>query len=145
VLVAYNIGLISLALLTAVIITAIGLGVAACSDARWAAPIGGAIVGLGVAGMHYIGMWAIEVPGHVTWSMDLVAASILIGMLFGMAALALAIRDDGLAYSITAAALLTLAIVSHHFIAMGAASIIPDPGRSVSEFSLSPASLAVAI
>ena len=145
VLVAYNIGLISLALLTAVIITAIGLGVAAGSDARWAAPIGGAIVGLGVAGMHYIGMWAFEIPGHVTWSMDLVAASILIGMLFGMAALALAIRDDGPAYSIMAAALLTLAIVSHHFTAMGAASIIPDPGRSVSEFSLSPPSLAVAI
>ena len=84
------------ALLTAVVITAIGLGVAACSDARWAAPIGGAIVGLGVAGMHYIGMWAFEIPGHVTWSMDLVATSILIGMLFGMAALALAIRDDRL-------------------------------------------------
>ena len=36
VLVAYNIGLISLSLLTAVIITAIGLGVAAGGDERWA-------------------------------------------------------------------------------------------------------------
>ena len=40
---------------------------------RWAAPIGGAIVGAGVAGMHYLGMWALEVPGHVSWSADLVA------------------------------------------------------------------------
>ena len=94
VFVAYNVGLTALSLLTAVVITAIGLAIAARSKARWAPHIGGAIVGGGVAGMHYMGMWALEVPGHVMWSMDLVAASIALGMLFGMAALAVAIRDE---------------------------------------------------
>ena len=37
-------------------------------------------------------MWALEVPGHVNWSLDLVVASILLGMLFGYAALAIAVR-----------------------------------------------------
>jgi PAS domain S-box-containing protein len=41
--------------------------------------------------------------------------------------------------------LLTLAIVSHHFTAMGAVEIIPDPTRVVHPFSLSPGLLAVAI
>ena len=42
--------------------------------------------------MHYLGMWALEVPGRVTWSLDLVLVSIALGMLFGYAALAIAIR-----------------------------------------------------
>ena len=67
-------------------------------------------------------------------------------MLFGMAALAVAIRRGGIKAPPSAAAvLLTLAIVSHHFTAMGAVQIVPDPSRTVSEFSLSPASLALAI
>src|SRR5262249_31199044 len=43
------------------------------------------------------------------------------------------------------ALLLTLAIVSHHFTAMGAVEIIPDPTRGVSALSLSPTFLAIAV
>ena len=95
--------------------------------------------------MHYLGMWALEVPGHMTWSIELVVASIILGVLFGMAAMAVAARHQGAGASVFAATLLTLAIVSHHFTAMGAIHIVPDPGRTVNEFSLSPGLLAVAI
>ena len=61
---------------------------------RWRAPIGGGIIGAGIASMHYLGMWALEVPGRVTWSLDLVLASIVLGMLFGYAALAIAVRHN---------------------------------------------------
>jgi methyl-accepting chemotaxis protein/PAS domain-containing protein len=44
-----------------------------------------------------------------------------------------------------AAVLLTLAIVSHHFTAMGAVEIVPDPTRVVDPSSLSPTLLAIAI
>jgi len=141
--VAYNIGLLALSLLTAVVVTTVGLWIATGSWARWIAPLGGAIVGFGVACMHYAGMRAMDIPGHVTWAMDLVVASIVIAMLF--AALALAIRRSNVLSLIVAAALLTIAIVTHHFTAMGAATVVPDPARAVGEFSLSPASLAVAI
>jgi len=41
--------------------------------------------------------------------------------------------------------LLTLAIVSHHFTAMGAVEIIPDPLRTIQPFSLSPGMLALSV
>ena len=143
--VAYGIGETSLSLLAAMIITAVGLRLAATSKEGWGAPAGGAIVGAGVACMHYLGMWALEVPGHMTWSVGLIAVSVILGILFGMAAMTVAVRYEGIGASLLAAVLLTLAIVSHHFTAMGAEQIVADPSRTVNEFSLSPASLAIAI
>ena len=78
--------------------------------------------------MHYLGMSALEMPGHIAWSWDLVAASVLIGMMFGAASLWIAIHRSGTSGMLTAGVLLTLAIVSHHFTAMGAVEIVPDPG-----------------
>ena len=79
--IAYNIGLTALSLGAAAAVTALGLAVAVQRSNRWAAPIGGGIVGAGVACMHYIGMWAVELPGYVTWSFDLVVTSVALGML----------------------------------------------------------------
>jgi methyl-accepting chemotaxis protein len=107
--------------------------------------LGGAIVGAGVASMHYLGMWAVELPGRVGWQWDLVALSIALGMVLGMAALTVAERQNGMRSTVIATVLLTLAIVSHHFTAMGAVDIIPDPTRSIAAHSLSPASLAIAV
>jgi NO-binding membrane sensor protein with MHYT domain len=143
--IAYDIALTALSLAAAIALTSAGLAIAAFKPARWGAAVGGAIVGGGVACMHYTGMWAVQMPGHVIWSMDLVLASILVGMLFGMAALTVAVQGDALRGTLIAAILLTLAIVSHHFTAMGAVGIIPDPLREVNPFSLSPGALALAI
>jgi diguanylate cyclase (GGDEF)-like protein len=41
--------------------------------------------------------------------------------------------------------LLTLAIVSHHFTAMGAVEIVPDPARAINALSLSPTLMAIGI
>src|SRR5207244_1526192 len=91
------------------------------------------------------GMSAIQLPGHVTWIFDLVVASVVLGMLFGTTALAVAVRRDDMRATLAAALLLTLSIVSHHFTAMGAVEIIPDPTRVIAALSLSPTALAVAI
>ena len=143
--VAYNIGLTVASLAVAMALTIAGLSVAMSGRARWAAAIGGAIVGGGIACMHYLGMSAVELPGQITWVWYLVIISVIGGMLFGMAALALAVRRDNIRGTAIAALLLTLAIVSHHFIAMGAVEIVPDPTRVINAFSLSPTSLALAI
>ena len=50
-----------------------------------------------------------------------------------------------IAGSTAAALLLTLAIVSHHFVAMGAVLIVPDPGRAISGLILSPDALALTV
>ncbi|WP_244486105.1 bifunctional diguanylate cyclase/phosphodiesterase [Bradyrhizobium viridifuturi] len=141
----YGIVLTALSLAVAMMLTSGGLGLATSENSRWRAPVGGAVIGAGIASMHYLGMWALEVPGHVVWSMDLVAASIVLGMLFGYAALAIAVRHQDRWMSLVAALLLTLAIVSHHFTAMGAVEIIPDPLLAPEAMSLSPAFLAIVI
>ncbi|MBA1834118.1 bifunctional diguanylate cyclase/phosphodiesterase, partial [Escherichia coli] len=70
---------------------------------------------------------------------------IAFGMLFGYAALSVAVRHQDRWMSLVAAVLLTLAIVSHHFTAMGAVEIVPDPSLSPEAMSLSPAFLAIVI
>ncbi len=142
---AYDVGLTVLSLVAAAGVTGAGLSLAVYNAARWSAPVGGGIVGAGIACMHYLGMWALEVPGRVTWWFDLVLVSVALGMFFGMAALVVAVRRSDTRATLGAAVLLTLAIVSHHFTAMGAVEIVPDPTRVIMAFSFSPAALAVAV
>jgi diguanylate cyclase (GGDEF)-like protein len=143
--IAYGIGLTLLSLIAAASVTAIGLGIAIYGRSRWNTPLGGAVVGGGVACMHYLGMAAVEIPGRVTWLFDYVLVSVAVGMLFGMLALKIAVRRDDIRTTLAAAALLTAAIVSHHFTAMGAVVIVADPARSIDAFSMSPTALALAI
>ena len=143
--IAYDVNLTILSLVAAALVTAGGLAVAVIVPARWGAPIGGGIIGAGVACMHYLGMAAIELPGHVEWDVPLVIASIVLGMVLGIAALSVAVRWDGARALLVSALLLTLAIVSHHFTAMGAVDIVPDPALTFTALSLSPGSLAIAV
>jgi NO-binding membrane sensor protein with MHYT domain/methyl-accepting chemotaxis protein len=143
--IAYDLELTALSLVAAAAITSSGLAVAVYGQAPWGAAVGGGIVGAGVAGMHYTGMSAVELPGRIGWDPLLVAASITLGMLLGIAALTVAARRADRRSRLLAAILLTLAIVSHHFTAMGAIEIIPDPTRAIEASSLSPSLLAIAI
>jgi diguanylate cyclase (GGDEF)-like protein len=141
----YNVGLTALSLIVAAAVTGAGLSVAVYNRTPSATVIGGALVGGGVACMHYLGMWALEMPGQITWALELVVASVVAGMLFGAASLWVAIRKSSIAGTLAAGGLLTLAIVAHHFTAMGAVEIIPDPTRAIHAFSLSPTFMAVGI
>jgi len=143
--IAYNIELTALSLILAVLITSLGLSAAVYIKGGWGGAIAGGIVGAGVACMHYLGMGAVDLPGRVTWSIDLVIASIVLGMLLGAVALSIAMKRNDIRSSLLAALFLTLAIVSHHFTAMGAVEIIPDPTRTITALSLSPTSLALAV
>src|SRR5262245_40516814 len=142
---SYNVGLLALSLAAVMVVISAGLALALVISARWAAPAAGAIVGAGLASMHYIGIWAVEVPGQLTWRPDLVAVSIALVLLFSMIGLTIAVRRDNLRSTGIAALCLTLAIVSVHFIAMGAVEIVPDPTHDISAFSLSPHALAIVI
>ena len=95
--------------------------------------------------MHYLGMSALELPGHIHWGADLVVASIALGLVLGALALQVAVNRQGMRGTIGAAVLLTLAIVSHHFTAMGAVEIAPDPVLTFPEQGLSPGALALAV
>jgi diguanylate cyclase (GGDEF)-like protein/PAS domain S-box-containing protein len=143
--VAYDIALTGLSLVLAATITGAGFAVAVDHPSLRGSALAGAIVGGGVASMHYTGMWALEVPGHVHWVLHLVAVSIVAGMVLAGGAIAVATRYRGKYQSWLAAPLLTLAIVAHHFTAMGAVELVPDPTQYIRAFSLDPASLAMAV
>jgi diguanylate cyclase (GGDEF)-like protein/PAS domain S-box-containing protein len=135
----------AVSLIFAVAITGVGLSLALSNFSRWSGAIGGAVIGGGIATMHYTGMMALELPGHISWSAELVLASVFLGVLLGGLALFLARRREGRWNYWFATLALTLAIVSHHFTAMGAVSVIPDPTIVTTSLSLSPTSLSLIV
>ena len=69
----------------------------------------------------------------------------MLGAVIGATALPVGLHGREEKWKIGGAALLTLAICSHHFTAMGAVSIIPDPTIEVSQSALPAGWLAVAV
>jgi NO-binding membrane sensor protein with MHYT domain len=145
VVVGYDVALTTISFFAAAVITAAGLAVAVYVRHPFAGMVGGGIIGGGIAIMHYTGMWAVQVPGRITWDWPLVTLSIVFGISLGTAALEVAKRREDLGAVAVAGVLLTLAIVSHHFTAMGAVLIIPDPTRVVNDSILSGNWLALAV
>ena len=107
--------------------------------------VGSLLIAGGISVMHYTGMAAFEIEGVILWDPILVAASIVIGALIGAIALPVGLHGQQEKYKIGGASLLTLAICSHHFTAMGAVSIIPDPTIEVSQSALPAGWLAVGV
>jgi diguanylate cyclase len=143
---AYNIALTFLSLVAAIVLTGAGLVVALNPKIPAAPWLGGAIVGGGIAAMHYTGMAAFEIEGRIIWDPVLVAMSIALGAVIGAAALPIGLRDASLKWKTLGALTLTVAICSHHFTAMAAAAIIPDPTIDISGADTLPTGLlAVAV
>src|SRR5688572_1415193 len=119
--VGYDIGTTLLSVAAAVVVSGIGWLLALAPRPAMAA-LGGAIVGAGVATMHYIGMAAVEIAGLIVWDESLVAVSVGLGVVFSAAAVWLA-RGAPPSLARLAPLVLTLAISSLHFVAMAAATI----------------------
>ncbi|WGD55476.1 EAL domain-containing protein [Bradyrhizobium sp. CB1650] len=138
---AYDIPVTILSLIFAIAVTFIGLSISVSTTRPPLAALGGAVVGGGVAAMHYTGMMALDIPAEISWATGTVTASILLGIIFGSLALFVAGRGDSPSNALGATVLLTVAIVSHHFTAMGAVQLTPDPARAIGGLSIPPASM----
>ena len=143
--VAYDTALTALSLLSASVLVAAGVAVTVVLPPRWGVPTGGTVVGLAIGSMHYLGMSALEVPGRLTWSFDLVTSSIVLGIVFAIAAMYAATRPANLLMTFVASLALCAAIVAHHFTAMGAVGVEPDPRLVVLPSSIDPGVLALLI
>src|SRR5437879_582377 len=99
----YNIPVTLLSLVFAVAIVAIGLCIALLSARRLVVAIGGAVIGAGVAAMHYTGMAAVELPAFIVWSPGIVSASIVLGSVFAALAMLVAVRRDDSVHTLAAA------------------------------------------
>jgi diguanylate cyclase (GGDEF)-like protein/PAS domain S-box-containing protein len=142
---SYDRVLTILSLLIAVSITGAGLATAALDINRWTAILGGAVVGGGIAAMHYTGMMALELPGRISWAPNLVVSSIALGIAFGAIALYFAVKRENWVNTLSATILFALAILFMHFTGMGALQVVADPTRVNDATALSPASLSLVI
>ena len=132
----YNIMLTILSLVAAILLTGLGLAVSLIGNWRHGPWIGGGIIAGGIAAMHYTGMAAFDIAGIVLWDPVLVVVSIVLGAAIGCVALPVGLHGKEEKWKIGGALLLTLAICSHHFTAMAAVAIIPDPTIEISQSSL---------
>jgi signal transduction histidine kinase/CheY-like chemotaxis protein len=104
---------------------AVALGPAKPSVSHCAA--GGAIFGIGVFAMHYIGMVGMQVPGSLTYDAGYVVASQIVGLVLAVPAFVLAFGPQRPGGRLAGTLLLTGAICGLHFTAMASVGIIPDP------------------
>jgi NO-binding membrane sensor protein with MHYT domain len=79
-----------MSLLVATVMTTAGFATALFGKSNWLALIGGGMVGVGIAVMHYMGMASLRIPAEIVWMPDLVIVSVVFGILFGAASLLLA-------------------------------------------------------
>jgi diguanylate cyclase len=91
---------------------------------RWSVPVGGLCMGLGIAGMHYLGMSAIRGCG-LAYDLSLVAASVAIAVGASMAALWFAFYRRGVLTTLAGGIVQGLAIASMHYTAMAATFFVP--------------------
>jgi diguanylate cyclase len=102
----------------------VGFVIAANSTRRKAVIGGGAVIGLTISAMHYVGMAAYHVSGIVEWNVPYIAASVACAVVLSIAALAMARMERS--YALRAGTVgLVLAIISLHFTGMAAVSVLP--------------------
>jgi PAS domain S-box-containing protein len=152
--VAYHWPTVLLSLLAAILASAVALHVATRKKmGRVQALTGSVLMGLGIVGMHYIGMAAMRLPAVRHYSPPLVAFSVLIAVGSSVAALAFTFdyREDfrGTTFAkVTSAALMGAAISLMHYAGMMSASfysasVLPDLSRSVSVSALGVAAIII--
>ncbi|HWV13373.1 MAG TPA: MHYT domain-containing protein, partial [Sphingobium sp.] len=113
-------------LLVAIAATSAGFWLALKSPLMMSRLVAGAVVGLGVAAMHYLGMQAVQVFGRFSWSVSYVIASIVFAILPMVPAISLTVDRRGSKTAIAAASLIALGILLLHFTGMAGIRIIPD-------------------
>jgi diguanylate cyclase (GGDEF)-like protein/PAS domain S-box-containing protein len=134
-----------LSLLVAVSLTTAGFGLSIIERRPLLAMSGGAVVGAGVAAMHYLGMSAVQVPGVFAWDAGYVVASIAFAVVLATPAVRWAGRARSPRGTVGAGVVLALAILSLHFTGMAALTVIPTGEAVASNLLLSPVVMGVTI
>lgn len=113
----------------AVFSSAVALGIAAHSRIQgWHFGMAAVAMGGGIAGMHFLGMHAIEMSIPIAWDPVLVVVAVGVALLASAAALAMFRTMQNLqgrmliAFQVLAAGIMALAIGGMHYIGMAAAS-----------------------
>lgn len=136
--------LTALSLGVVVVYMAAGIGLAA-QRSEIAILAGGFLAGSGVAAMHYLGMYALEIPARLTFSATGVALSVLAGSAFYALAMRIDIRSLGRFGATPGALLIVLGTLVIHFFGMTSLTATPDPTMGISPNAVERGTLAVII
>jgi NO-binding membrane sensor protein with MHYT domain len=129
----YNVPVTILSMVIAVVVVGIGVFIVGFSRAgNGPLLLGGTIIGLGVASMHYLGMAAVRVQASLSYNAGLVAASVIIAVIAGTAALWMALRLDSVWSTLVASLIAGVAVNGMHYTGMPAVQARAAPGLVVS-------------
>jgi NO-binding membrane sensor protein with MHYT domain len=125
--IGYNLPITLVSMLVAIVVVGFGLFVVNSGRGR-VRPllVGGLFTGIGVAGMHYVGMAAMEVQGHVHYNLAIVALSVVIAIVAATAALWATTVVRGARAVVAAALVMGLAVTGMHYTGIAAMTITLD-------------------
>ena len=124
----YNVPVTILSMLIAIAVVGIGLFIVGFGDGGpWRLIAGGVIIGLGVAGMHYMGMAAMVMPDSMSYNMPLFVLSVVIAVVAGTAALWAGTRVRSVAATVGASLIMGVAVSGMHYTGMAAMHVQADP------------------
>lgn len=137
----YDVPQTVLSLLVSVGVVAAGLITAATGNGGYRRlALGGLLTGGGVAIMHYMGMYAMNMHGHLSYAPATVAASVVIAVVAATAALWFALNVRGPLATTGAALVMGVAVCGMHYTGMASlsatvhASTTPVAGVQASSF-----------
>jgi NO-binding membrane sensor protein with MHYT domain len=124
----YDVPLTILSLLVAMLVVGLGVFAVGYGGGRPRALfLGGLTTGLGVASMHYLGMAAVRLHGHVSYDPALVGLSVLIAVVAATAALWAGLNIKSPVAVTVASLIMGAAVSSMHYTGMFAVSVRVDP------------------
>ncbi len=125
----YSVPVVIASLLVAVAVTGSGLLIVGLGrDESRALPLGGLIVGLGLAGQHYVAMAAMRMPGQLSYDPLLFILSIAIAIVAATATLWAAVRLRALWPTLGVSLNLGIALCGMHYTAMAAVRVARASG-----------------
>jgi NO-binding membrane sensor protein with MHYT domain len=127
--IAYNVPLTIASMVLAIVVVGIGLFIVGHGDGGWTRLlVGGLIVGVGVASMHYIGMEAMVMPDTMSYSPLLFAVSVAIAVIAGTTALWIGTWVRGWLATLGASLVMGVAVSGMHYTGMAAMHLHASPG-----------------
>jgi NO-binding membrane sensor protein with MHYT domain len=119
--ITYNVPLTIASMLIAIVVVGVGLFIVGFGKGGWTPLLtGGAIIGIGVASMHYLGMAAMSMRASQHYDPLLFILSVLIAIVAGTAALWAGTRVRGIGATIAASLIMGVAVSGMHYTGMAA-------------------------
>ncbi|MFD9462466.1 MHYT domain-containing protein [Streptomyces sp. NPDC060027] len=138
----YDVPLTVLSLVVAIVVVSAGVFIVGHRGAtRNSLTVAGGITGVGVAMMHYLGMFAMRLNGDLQYNAFTVAMSLVIALVAATAALWAAVSVQGFLRSLGASLVMGLAVTGMHYTGMAAVSVHLHAGAQQAASGQSGASL----